>query len=624
MLLEQLTYADDLPMNITVANITEDPLHYHLDIEIACVLRGSVQLKNGYRHYTLREGDIFTNSGHEVHGITALSEDNVVALIQISTHYYSQFFPNLSKACYRTYSRKPGDKKNVRLRELLLQILLKYTTREFNYKSKCIYLMMDTIKHLNKYFNLFAFDHEVVVAFEKSNLVAVERISRICQYIYQYYADNITLEDLSAIEHLNTYYLSHIIKSFTGMSFREFLCFARVEWSEIMLLDSDAKISRVAREVGFSTTAYYKKYFEKWFGLPPEEHRARYLPRVKSDLRPAVMEPLPLDRAAALIRLAYTNYNLQYRDGDMISSISLEVEVNVAAAALGRFEKTLTVIVTPDDYRALGPQLPTLLKSLSPCRVLLLQQPEDRPEELAAILRLLRGEGRTVKKLTETDCVRSISAACDSILYPIHLFRCCLESESGQMEVFLRDTDIAGKLLQGQSALVTANGICKPSYYFHLAAAHTQGSIICRSNQYCVIREEHAGQTVLKLFVYNADKELLDLCRTNSSPEQVKNAINDFQRAIDVDMSIRLPPGQYAVAKYSMSREDNIFGYMANMGFPDNTAVLPGDCPELYSSAPTLEIYPDDVRTILNIHFSIKGVGAQMAVIKPIQQNSFR
>ncbi|EOS64189.1 AraC family transcriptional regulator [Oscillibacter sp. 1-3] len=622
MLLERLTYADDLPMNITVANITEDPLHYHLDIEITYVLRGSVRLKNGYRCYTLQEGDIFTNSGHEVHSITALTEDNVVAQIQISTHYYFQFFPNLSKACYRTYSRKLGDKKHNRLRELLLQILLKYTTRGFNYKSKCIYLMVDTIKHLNKYFNLFAFDQEVVVAFEKSNPVAVERISRICQYIYQYYADNITLEDLSAVEHLSTYYLSHIIKSFTGMSFREFLCFARVEWSEIMLLDSDAKISRIAREVGFSTTAYYKKYFKKWFSLTPEEHRARYLPLVKSDLRPAVMEPLPMNKAAALIRQVYANYNLRRGNGDIVSSINLEVEVDTAAA-LGRFEKTLTVIVTLDDYKALGLRMFALLESLAPHRVLLLQREEDSPEDLGAVLKLLRREGRTAKQQTETDCVRGVSAAYDSILYPIYLFRCCLKSENGQMSVFLRDTDSADKLLQGQSALVTANGICKPSYYFYLAAAHTQGSIICQSNQYCVVREEHADQTVFKLFVYNADKELLDLCRMDSTQEQVKSAVNDFKSALEVSMNIRLPPGQYAVTKYSLTREGNIFGYMANMGFPDDAAVFSGYCPEIYSGAPVLEVYPDDVRTILNIHFSIKSAGAQMAIIRPIQQNAF-
>lgn len=618
MLLERLTYADDFPMNITVVNITEDPLHYHLDIEITYVLRGSVRLKNGYRCYNLQEGDVFTNSGHEVHSISALSEDNVVAQIQISTHYYSQFFPSLSKACYRTYSRKLGDKKHDRLRELLLQVLLKYAARGFNYKSECIYLMVDTIKHLNKYFNLFAFDQKVVVAFDKSNPVAVERISRICQYIYQYYADNITLEDLSAIEHLNSYYLSHIIKSFTGMSFREFLCFARVEWSEIMLLDSDAKISRIAREVGFSTTAYYKKYFEKWFGLPPEEHRARYLPMVKSDLRPAVMEPLPMNRAAALIRRVYANYNLKRGEGTVISSINLEVEVDAAAAALGRFEKRLAVIVSLDDYRALGLRMFALLKSLAPHRVLLLQREEDSPKELCTVLKLLHAEGCTAKKLAEADCIRSTSAAYDSILYPIHLFRRCLKSESGQMDVFLRDTDAAGCPLQGQSALVTANGICKPSYYFYLAAAHTRGSIISQSNQYCVIREGSGRQTVLKLFVYNTGKELLDLCRTDSTREQVKSAINDFKNAINVCMNIRLLPGQYMVTKYSLNREGNIFSYMANMDFPDDAAALSGSCPELYSGAPALEIYPDDVRTVLNIHFSIKGAGAQMAIIRPI------
>ena len=107
MLLERLTYADDFPMNITVANITEDPLHYHLDIEIIYVLQGSIRLKNGYCWYELHAGDTFVNSGHEVHSLYAISPDNVVAQLQISTHYYSQFFPNLSKSCYRTYSRRP-------------------------------------------------------------------------------------------------------------------------------------------------------------------------------------------------------------------------------------------------------------------------------------------------------------------------------------------------------------------------------------------------------------------------------------------------------------------------------------------------------------------------------------
>lgn len=618
MLLERLSYPDAFPMNITVAKITEDPLHYHLDIEIVYVLRGSVRLKNGYCCYDLREGDIFTNSGHEVHSITDASGDNVVAQIQISTHYYSQFFPNLSKACYRTYSRKPGGKKHDRLRELLLQLLLKYTVCGFNYRNECIYLMVDTIKHLNKYFNLFAFDKDVVVGFEKSNPVAIERISRICQYIYQYYADNITLEDLSEMEHLNSFYLSHLIKSFTGMSFRDFLCFARVEWSEIPLLDSDAKISRISREVGFSTTAYYRKYFEKWFGLSPEAHRARYMPLVKSDLRPAVLEPLPPGEAAALIKRGYANYHLKKGEEAVISSINLDIDVDAESAPLGHFEKDLTVIVTADDYRALGLRMFALLESLAPRQVILLQREEDRPELLSTVFRLLKTGGFTIKKQLSDGGVQGVSAAYDSILWPICLFRHCLKSDVPQMEVLLRDTDGGDGVLQGQSALVTAGGICKPSFYFYQAVSRTRGSIISQSNQHCVIRESRNGRISLKLFACNAGEQLLDLCQKGTAAEQLKNAINDFKDEINVGMSIRLLPGMYSVVKYSLDREENIFGYMANMDFPSGPGAVPLPCPELFSAAPALEMYPDDVRTVLNITFPIKGVGIQMAVIRPM------
>ena len=94
MLLEKIPYDDDFPMNITICHIEQDHIHYHVDIEFVYVLKGSVRLKNGCCVYQLREGDIFTNSGHEVHGIfTEGTEENVVALIQISNRFFFTIFP---------------------------------------------------------------------------------------------------------------------------------------------------------------------------------------------------------------------------------------------------------------------------------------------------------------------------------------------------------------------------------------------------------------------------------------------------------------------------------------------------------------------------------------------------
>ena len=103
MLFEKTIYPDDFPLNIQIIQVDEIPFHYHQDVELVYVLKGEIRLKNGYYNYLLKEGDIFTNSGHEVHGLRATDSDNVIAVIQISNRFFTQYFPQLPKACFRTY-----------------------------------------------------------------------------------------------------------------------------------------------------------------------------------------------------------------------------------------------------------------------------------------------------------------------------------------------------------------------------------------------------------------------------------------------------------------------------------------------------------------------------------------
>lgn len=97
MLFEKTTYADDFPLNIQIIQVDEIPFHYHQDVELVYVLKGEIRLKNGYYNYLLQEGDIFTNSGHEVHGLRAAASGNVVAVIQISNRFFHPVFSTASK-----------------------------------------------------------------------------------------------------------------------------------------------------------------------------------------------------------------------------------------------------------------------------------------------------------------------------------------------------------------------------------------------------------------------------------------------------------------------------------------------------------------------------------------------
>ena len=194
----------------------------------------------------------------------------------------------------------------------------------------------------------------------------------------------------------------------------------------------------------------------------------------------------------------------------------------------------------------------------------------------------------------------------------------CSHSEETAYEVRLRDTD-GGDILQGLDGLMTAGGIRKSAFYFYQALSHVKGDIIALSNQYCVLRERRPdGRPVLTAIAYNMNEAVQTVCQRDADTERVRTAINDFKDEINVGMSIKLPPGMYTVSKYSLTREENIFAYMASMDFNSRAMAFTADCPMLYSGFPTLEIYPDDVRTLLHVYFPIKGAGIQMAVIKPM------
>lgn len=615
MLYEKITYPDDFPINIVIAKIDEYPLHYHQDIEFVYVLKGEVRLKNGYCYYTLKEGDIFTNAGHEVHNLMSTGKDNMVALIQISTHHFSQYFPTLSRACYRTYSNNPTSKQHDNLREKLLQILLQYSVKSFNYKSECTYLMVDVIKLMEKYFNLFAFEGNVVINFESGDQITVERISRIINYIYQYYADRITLEDLAEIEHLSTFYLSHIIKNCTGMNFREFLCFARVEWSEIELLDTNKKISQVARDVGFSTTAYYEKHFKKWFKRTPAEHRAHFMPLVKSDLHPESIEPIPHNKTIMLVKNTLSSLNSQKNNASVVSSLNLELPVDVHSKPITAVDHHLDIQVTYEDFRELGCVMLNSLRILRPSKVTVLFTEEDSAEQIAYLTETLKNFGFQTEVKKSAGILHTHSYGNDSIAYPIYLFNRLLRSNEPWMHLRLRDPGTLDKIIKGTPAVLTSGGIKKSAFYAYQTLSRVKGDIICWGKQYCVVKVAHACDPSYVIIVYNFNDEIYSLCAHESTVHQVRNTLNDFKDEIDFNISLNLDPGMYAVMKYTFSKNRNIFAYMSALDFTDDPSALGAD-PSMVSTEPDLDIYMDDVRTSFNINFTLKGAGIQLAVIQ--------
>jgi len=133
------------------------------------------------------------------------------------------------------------------------------------------------------------------------------------EYIYEHHSEKLTLRELAEKEHFSEGYMSKLITAGTGLGFRELLAFARVEESEKILLSGSEKISSIAGQVGFSTTAYYEKFFEKWFGCHPEEYRRMYADRIKGNSAEILFE---MDSAEAMPIIQNSIRNLSFSSGE--------------------------------------------------------------------------------------------------------------------------------------------------------------------------------------------------------------------------------------------------------------------------------------------------------------------
>ncbi|MBN2532536.1 MAG: PocR ligand-binding domain-containing protein [Spirochaetales bacterium] len=102
-----------------------------------------------------------------------------------------------------------------------------------------------------------------------------EAVERAKEYIQQNFCSNIKLTDVSHEVSISPYYLSHIFKKMTGISFIEYLTQVRIEKARELLTSTELDIINIAYTIGYNDSNYFSKVFRKKNGLTPREFRQK-------------------------------------------------------------------------------------------------------------------------------------------------------------------------------------------------------------------------------------------------------------------------------------------------------------------------------------------------------------
>ncbi len=265
-------YGLRFPVKIVVKK-EEEPLHWHKDLEILCILKGKVKLQMNNAFYELQEDDIFLINSEDLHSVMIETEKSIYLSLNIDLMYYEKFFMEMEYIVFiddDSINSAENSSLSRDIKRRIAQMLMEIKNKNVDYQNRIIYNASSLLAVLIDNYNM--------VKKNSKSLKSKDQFSRIWkayEYMYNNFNRRVTLEEVADYVHVSKSHLSHIIKSTMGLSFERLLNQTRAEQSMKFLLTTDKSITRISEECGFSDPKYFKNYFLQFFHCTPLEYRNR-------------------------------------------------------------------------------------------------------------------------------------------------------------------------------------------------------------------------------------------------------------------------------------------------------------------------------------------------------------
>ena len=97
------------------------------------------------------------------------------------------------------------------------------------------------------------------------------KIDRMIEYMRRNINRKVTLEELSGIAGLSTFYLSRAFKEATGYPIITYFNKMKIDKAKELLVEGNKKVKEVAYELGYTNEFYFSRIFKRIEGLRPTE-----------------------------------------------------------------------------------------------------------------------------------------------------------------------------------------------------------------------------------------------------------------------------------------------------------------------------------------------------------------
>jgi two-component system response regulator YesN len=107
----------------------------------------------------------------------------------------------------------------------------------------------------------------------------VKRLQRVREYVEGHLTEPLPVKKVAAVAGLETKYFSTFFRRHTGVCYRDWLAWMRVQRAAELIEASNHKLTRLAFIVGFRSVRTFERAFKRHNGMTPQEYKSSVRPR---------------------------------------------------------------------------------------------------------------------------------------------------------------------------------------------------------------------------------------------------------------------------------------------------------------------------------------------------------
>ncbi len=255
------------------------PLHWHPDFEIASAACGVLDFQVGKRHIILEAGDSIFVNGNMLHGIRQLSGSEPDPMPNIV--FSGTLLAPETSAVYQKYIRPVAEFGTLpfivfrhdepKHREILDLIDGIYTS--FRERGACYEMAVQ--RYISRIFEYIFRNFDSLPRAEETRiqLTAQIRIQKMLTYIYENYAEAVTLDDIAKAANISRSEAGRCFNTYMNCSPVDALIRYRLQAAHKLLNETTLTLQEISCDCGFHSVNYFSRQFRKLYGCAPGKHR---------------------------------------------------------------------------------------------------------------------------------------------------------------------------------------------------------------------------------------------------------------------------------------------------------------------------------------------------------------